>query len=56
MKEEQMKVIASLITKVAENLDNEDIIAQVGKEALLLCSEFPVPEHFIIPAKKFPFI
>jgi glycine hydroxymethyltransferase len=46
MKEEQMKTIASLITKVAENLDNEEVIAQVGKESLLLCSQFPVPEYF----------
>jgi glycine hydroxymethyltransferase len=56
MKEEQMKIIASLITKVAENVDNEEIIAQVGRESLLLCSQFPVPEHFIIPEKRFSFI
>jgi len=52
MKEEQMKIVASLISRVAENIDNEEAIAQVGKESLLLCSEFPVPEHFIISAKK----
>jgi glycine hydroxymethyltransferase len=51
MKEEQMKIVASLISRVAENIDNEEIIAQVGRESLLLCSQFPVPEHFIIPAK-----
>jgi glycine hydroxymethyltransferase len=51
MKEEQMKVIASLISRVAENIDNEEAIAQIGKESLLLCSEFPVPEHFIIPKR-----
>jgi glycine hydroxymethyltransferase len=51
MKEEQMKIVASLISRVAENIDNEEAIAQVGKESLLLCSEFPVPEHFIIPKK-----
>ena len=56
MKEEQMKIIASFIAKVAENIDNEDVIAQVGKETLLLCSQFPVPEHFIIPEKKFTLI
>ena len=56
MKEEQMKIIASLITKVAENIDNEEAIAQVGRESLLLCSQFPVPEHFIIPEKKFSLI
>jgi len=51
MKEEQMKVIASLIAKVADNIDNEEVIAQVGRETLMLCSQFPVPEHFIIPTK-----
>ncbi|MDD5134699.1 MAG: aminotransferase class I/II-fold pyridoxal phosphate-dependent enzyme, partial [Phycisphaerae bacterium] len=51
MKEEQMKIIASLISRVAENIDNEEAIAQIGKESLMLCSEFPVPEHFIIPKK-----
>jgi glycine hydroxymethyltransferase len=56
MKEEQMKIIASLIAKVAENIDNEEAIAQVGRESLLLCSQFPVPEHFIIPQKKFSLI
>jgi glycine hydroxymethyltransferase len=51
MKEEQMKTIASLISRVAQNIDNEEAIAQVGKESLLLCSQFPVPEYFVIPAK-----
>jgi glycine/serine hydroxymethyltransferase len=51
MKEEQMKIVASLISRVADNIDNEEAIAQIGKESLLLCSEFPVPEHFIIPKK-----
>lgn len=51
MKEEQMKIVASLISRVADNVDNEEAIAQIGKEALLLCSEFPVPEHFIMPKK-----
>jgi glycine hydroxymethyltransferase len=51
MKEEQMKIVASLISRVAENIDNEEAIAQIGKESLMLCSEFPVPEHFIIPKK-----
>jgi len=51
MKEEQMKIIASLIAKVADNIDNEEVIAQVGRETLMLCSQFPVPDHFIIPAK-----
>jgi len=51
MKEEQARQIAGFIKKVAENLDNESVIEEVGKDALLLCSQFPVPEHFIIPNK-----
>ena len=48
-KQEQAKQIADFINTIAENIDNESIIEQVGKEVLLLCSQFPVPEHFIIP-------
>ncbi len=51
MKEEQAKQIAGFINTVAENIDNESAIQEVGKEALLLCSHFPVPDHFIIPGK-----
>jgi glycine hydroxymethyltransferase len=51
MKEAQMELIAGFMARVAENIDNESIIEQVGKEVLLLCSQFPVPEHFIIPGK-----
>jgi len=51
MKEEQARQIATWIKTVAENIDNESVIEQVGKEVLLLCSQFPVPEHFIIPGK-----
>jgi glycine hydroxymethyltransferase len=51
MKEPQMELIAGFMAKVAENIDDESVIAQVGKETLLLCSQFPVPEHFIIPGK-----
>jgi len=50
-KQEQAKQIADFIKTVAENIDNESVIEQVGKEVLLLCSHFPVPEHFIIPNK-----
>ncbi len=50
-KQEQAEQIADFINKVAENIDNESVIEQVGKEVLLLCSQFPVPEHFIIPNK-----
>jgi len=51
MKEQQAREIAGLINKVAENIDNEAAIEEVAKEALLLCSQFPVPDHFIIPNK-----
>jgi len=51
MKEAEAQQIAGLIKKVAENIDNESVIEQVGKESLLLCSQFPVPDHFIIPGK-----
>ena len=51
MKEEQARQIATFINKVAENIDDESVIEEVGKEALLLSSQFPVPEHFIIPNK-----
>jgi len=51
MKEQQARQIADFIQKVAENIDNESVIEEVGKEALLLCSQFPVPDHFIIPNK-----
>ena len=52
MKEEQARQIAEFINKVAENIDNESVIEQVAKDVLLMCSQFPVPEHFIIPNKK----
>ncbi len=51
MKEEHARQIAGFINKVAENIDNESVIEEVGKEALLLSSQFPVPEHFIITNK-----
>ncbi len=51
MKEPEAEQIATLINRVVENIDNESVIEEVGKEALLLCSQFPVPEHFIIPNK-----
>jgi glycine hydroxymethyltransferase len=54
MKEEQAKQIAGFINKVVENIDKESVIEEVGKEVLLLCSQFPVPEHFIIPNKNNP--
>ena len=50
MKEEEMDVIASFMKTVAENVDKEAVIERIAREALLLCSKFPVPEHFIIPS------
>jgi glycine hydroxymethyltransferase len=49
MKEEEAQQIAGFINKVVENIDDESVIEEVGKEVLLLCSAFPVPGHFIIP-------
>lgn len=54
MKEEQAEQIADFINKVVENIDNESVIEEVGKEVLLLCADFPVPDHFIVPNNKSP--
>ena len=54
MREEQMAFIADLIDQVADNIDKDSVIEAVGKKALLLCSEFPVPDHFIIPSRMGP--
>lgn len=51
MKEPQMEQIADFIKTVAEHIDDDSVIERVGKEVLLLCSQFPVPDHFIIPNK-----
>ena len=51
MKEDDMDIVARLMSTVAENIDNETMIEEVGKEALMLCSRFPIPEHFIIQPK-----
>ncbi len=51
MKEDQMDLIAGFINRVAQNIDNESEIEEVAQEALLLCSQFPVPDHFIISGK-----
>ena len=47
-----MDVIAGFFNTVAEHINDEAKIAEVGKEVLLLSSQFPVPDHFIIPTKK----
>ncbi len=49
-----MAIIAGFISKVAENIDKESVIEEISKKALMLCSEFPVPDHFIIPNKTDP--
>jgi len=49
MKEEQARQIASFINRVVDKIENESVIEEVGKDVLLLCSQFPVPDHFIIP-------
>lgn len=49
MREEQMDEIARFVKTVTENLDKESVIESVGREVLLLCSAFPVPDHFIVP-------
>ncbi|MGD2094301.1 MAG: serine hydroxymethyltransferase [Phycisphaerales bacterium] len=54
MKETEAEQIAAFINKVVENVDNEAVIGDVGKDVLLLCSQFPVPDHFIIPNKNNP--
>lgn len=51
MKEPEMDLIAKYIKQIAENIDNEEVIEQIGKEVLLLCSQFTVPEHFQVAPK-----
>jgi glycine hydroxymethyltransferase len=51
MKENECEQIADLINRVVDNIDKESVIEEVGKEALLLCSQFSVPEHFIVNHK-----
>jgi glycine hydroxymethyltransferase len=51
MKEPEAEQVAAFINKVVENIDNETVIEEVEKEVLLLCSQFTVPEHFIINNK-----
>jgi len=54
MMEAQMTTIADLIDGVVQNIEKEAVIEAIGKKALMLCSEFPVPDHFIIPSKADP--
>jgi glycine hydroxymethyltransferase len=53
-KEAEVDQIATFINKVVENIDNESVIEDVAREVLLLCTQFPVPGHFIIPNQKNP--
>jgi glycine hydroxymethyltransferase len=53
-KEAEVEQIATSINKVVENIDNESLIEDVAREMLLLCTQFPVPGHFIIPNQKNP--
>lgn len=52
MEESEMDLIAGFIKEVAENVDNDAVIERVGKDVLLLCSQFPVPAHFTISKRK----
>ena len=52
MEESEMDLIAGFINEVAENIDKDSVIERVGKEVLMLCSQFPVPDHFTIPMKR----
>jgi len=52
MKEPQAEQIAGFINQVVENIDNESVLKDIGKEVVSLCSHFPVPEHFIVPDKE----
>ncbi len=54
MREPEMAIIARLISRVAEKPTNDAVLEGVAKEALMLCSQFPVPDHFIIPSKVGP--
>jgi glucose-6-phosphate isomerase len=32
-------------------VDGKDVMPEVNRDVLMLCSQFPVPEHFILPGK-----
>jgi glycine hydroxymethyltransferase len=42
MKEQDMKVVASLIHKALENIDNEEIELSIRNEVKVLCDKFPL--------------
>ena len=47
MKEQQMDQVAEWINTVADNIDNEAVIAKITDAVLELCAQFPVPELFV---------
>ncbi|MHC4882476.1 MAG: serine hydroxymethyltransferase [Planctomycetota bacterium] len=49
MKEDQMDLIAGWINTIAENLEDEAVIAKVSIEGEELCAQFPLPESFLQP-------
>jgi glycine hydroxymethyltransferase len=46
MKQEEMRLIADLITKVLKNIGDEDVYQQVRAAAQELCSQFPLYSQF----------
>jgi glycine hydroxymethyltransferase len=54
MQEDEMSAIAGFMDEVATHIDNDSVIETVAKKALMLCSRFPVPDHFIIPGDTAP--
>jgi glycine hydroxymethyltransferase len=47
MKEDEMKVIASLIDKAVSNYENESVLASIKKEVNELCNKFPLYSEII---------
>ena len=48
MKEEQMKVIASLINQILQDINNADKLNQIKAEVSSLCQEFPVYQERLV--------
>ncbi|MHA1790536.1 MAG: serine hydroxymethyltransferase, partial [Candidatus Helarchaeota archaeon] len=45
MKENEMNIIANLITRVLNNINDKSVIEEVKKEVLKLCKDFPIYPH-----------
>jgi glycine hydroxymethyltransferase len=43
MREQHMPVVAELIARVINHIDDETVVAQVRNEVIELCTHFPVP-------------